>query len=52
MAEKIGNSVRELTLSFDGQTNYTTEFTGIKEVLNKFPNIHTLTLFVYSGANC
>jgi hypothetical protein len=36
LADKFGKSVLDLTLVFDGMTNYTTEFVGIKEVLKKF----------------
>jgi len=39
-------------LSFDGATNYTTEFTMTKEILKKFDSLTELTINVFSGGNC
>jgi hypothetical protein len=49
LAVKFGPTVHHLSLNFDGLTNYTTEFSGIKETLNKFVNLQELTLNVFSG---
>jgi hypothetical protein len=52
LASQIGNSVHHLHLVYDGTTNYTTAYTSIKAILAKFQHLHSLTLQVYSGANC
>ena len=52
LASQFGNSVKTLSLVFDGATNYTTTFTNIKEILKKFEYLKTLEITVYSGGNC
>ena len=51
IAEMVGSSVRDLTLSFDGKSNYTLEFISAREVLKRFDKITSLTLNVYTGSN-
>jgi hypothetical protein len=52
VAELYGKGVKRLSLAFDGVTNYTAAFTGLKETYRKFAEITTLSLKVLSGANC
>lgn len=52
VAGLFGKSVRSLSLTFDGQTSYTTAFTGLKDTYKKFTQIECLSLKIVSGGNC